>query len=168
MQKNDAIKVILFTSKQEELNINKIIYNVKAECPGVTISHFTVEGFPERARQFDVKKTPCLIIDDKKKAGCISYTLSIDLSSSSPTGTWPVKTQNLYFLNKDRVITKEEETLITIESIIVERICFVIKVHKLEMDIHKLTKSLKISHVHILIIIAIWIVGILWLLWLRT
>ena len=158
MLKNNAINVILFTSKQENLNINKIIYEVKAECPGVSISHYSIEESPDKAKKYGVKGTPSLIIDDKKKVGCTNCTLSVDIGTSALS-------KNIHFLDKDKMI-KEEEPVMTIESMIVERICFVVKLHKLEIDIDRLTRKLRISHIHTLIIISLWLFGILWLLWL--
>jgi hypothetical protein len=165
MQKNDIIRVILFTSKKEKFNINKIIYEIKAECPGVSISHYSVEGAPEKAKKYGVKVTPSLIIDAPKKEGCSWCTFTIEINSPSEKVISSKSPKNVHILNRDK-INKKEEQILSIESTLVERICFLVKLQKLEMDIDKLTRKLKISYIHTLIIITIWILGILWLVWL--
>lgn len=153
-------EIILFFSKKVHLNEEEIVNNIQSEFPGLTITRYKIEEFPEEGAKYGITDTPSVVTH--KKEGCSIYSFPVDLAVNDRSDHPLVNRIPDFDFNE----MEEKPRYIPYESFLTDRIRLLLKIEKLESDIEKLGKEAKISRLHFLIILALLAFGIIWLIWL--
>ncbi|HLC15587.1 MAG TPA: hypothetical protein VJL89_05110 [Thermodesulfovibrionia bacterium] len=153
-------EIILFFSKKEHLQEEKIVDRIQTEFPELKITRYNLEDAPEEGKKYGVQDTPSVVINAQDGCSLYSFPVSLKVADMSEL---PLVSNIPDF---DFCEMEEKPRCIPYESFPVERIRFLLKIEELERDIKKLTKEARISRLHQIIILALLIFGILWLIWL--
>lgn len=153
-------EIILFFSKKDHLNEEKIVHTIQSEFIELTITRYYIEDFPEEGEKYGVSDTPSIVIHEKE--GCSLYSFPVILGIDDRSDLPSVKS----IPDFDFYEMEEKLRYIPYESFLTDRIRLLLKIEKLENDIEKLVKEAKISRLHFLIILTLLVFGIIWLIWL--